>query len=874
MSKPRLHLCALGIALALSVPALGEASSQNPYHRSWSCQAAQGKWVCHEQQDTRYSLYNPHLTHQEHQAALSRALGWVPSNSDSKNSCAVCGGAYHETKFNPATANLALGKAPSHIQFGKSSYQLQGQYKFSDGVFVEQPNRTLYANEASITPNLKTGKLQRIQASGDIQLRQPGKLILAKYLRANINDHHTYAKDVTYLVKVDPHLTRSTLGPEDHNFTGYARGKSDTIEQLSKNLFVLRNASYTTCPPTSSSWELDASKMTLNNTTGRGHAQNVTLKSHGIPFFYFPYFSFPINDKRQSGFLYGTVGQTGNTGVSLQTPYYFNLAPNYDDTFTPAFYTKRGVVFGNEFRYLNSPNWLTQSNQGSVYVNYMPVDNGHDPDNHVYATAKDKAVFSPHWTGGWDVAYVSDKSFMDDFISNASITGANTTLLNQQGHVQYQSDHWYFQALAQQYQVVDKTLTVANRPYKRLPELDLDVSYPKLLSPLSLHTQMQFVDFLKTPDQGITPVEGQRTMIDPDISLPLVASYGYIKPEVRVNNTLYNLQNVRQATPDTSFPDTRVTRTIPIYDIDGALTLERGFTYDDKSYKQTLTPRLFYLYIPYVNQNNIPVFDSSVINFDYNQLFAINRFSGWDRIGDTNQLTTAVNSSIYNDNGRDIMDGGIGEIFYFHNRRVTLCRSAGCINNENPNHNSSHSDIAALFNYHIDLNWVFHTDVAYNPHNANFDIQNYQVQYQPDAHHILNFGYQTNASDYSLLSNEQILDGVKAPRLNQITTSVYWGITPTISLLGYWNYSLNAKRTLDIFGGFEYNTCCWAIRVLVRSYIDNSNPNIPQTLTGRSNTETMLQFVLKGLGSTDTSGIDQMMQQIRGYGSKQAGSIG
>ena len=81
------------------------------------------------------------------------------------------------------------------------------------------------------------------------------------------------------------------------------------------------------------------------------------------------------------------------------------------------------------------------------------------------------------------MAYVSDKSFMDDFIYNTSITGANTTFLNQQG--QYQSDHWYFQALAQQYQIVDKTLTVGNRPYKRLPEVDLDVSYPKLLSPLS-----------------------------------------------------------------------------------------------------------------------------------------------------------------------------------------------------------------------------------------------------------------------------------------------------------------------------------------------------------------------------------------------------
>lgn len=869
--RAKRRLLSILVLLAATSPLYAQ-NAVDSANVNWQCQPNKKKWVCHKTLNYSQSIYNKQLSAQQHRAAVANALGWVADNSDSANNCSVCGGHYVEKKFNPKTRNLPLSKAKSKVTFGQSQYKVQGAYQLSGGVLVIQPNRTIYADQATLKPNLKTGKLQQITAKGHIRVDQPGQVILGQYLHANINNHKASADDVTYLTKITPSLSGQMSGPPDRNFTGYAHGETKTIHQISKDLFVLHDATYATCPPTEKTWALHASTLVLNKESGRGHAYNVVLDAQGVPVFYFPYLSFPINKKRQTGFLYGSIGQSGSTGLSLFVPFYLNLAPNYDDTFTPAFYSKRGVVFNNLFRYLLKPNWFAQRSEGLLDISYMPYDRGQDPNHHFYAHTENQTIINNHWTASADASYVSDKSYMDDFISVDSLMGANTTLLNQQANLSYNSAHWNFNGLIQQYQVVDKTLELTNRPYKRLPELDLNANYPHIVGPFNFSMQSQFVNFAKSDADGEIPVQGQRLLINPQISLPLTASYGFFKPAVTFSNTFYALEN----TAVNNFPDSHVTRTLPIYDIDTGLMFERNFLFGGKDYSQTLEPRLFYLYIPYRNQNNIPVFDTTLTNFDFSQLFVTNRFAGQDRINNANQLSAAVTSSVLNSKGRDILDGGIGEIFYFAHRKVSLCRNnlnPNCIDSENPFHDAAKSDIAGQFNYHINPDWLFHADITFNPNNSQFDNENYQFQYQPDAYHIFNLGYQTNASDYALLSTQQILDGVSAPRLSQLTTSAYWGLTPTISLIGYWDYSINANRTLDIFGGIEYNSCSWAVRFIVRHYMQNSNPNVPIDLNGAMDTVTMVQFELKGLGSTGSSGINQLIQQIPGYGQPIAGSI-
>jgi LPS-assembly protein len=72
----------------------------------------------------------------------------------------------------------------------------------------------------------------------------------------------------------------------------------------------------------------------------------------GVPVLPIPAFSFPLSDKRKSGFLPPTLGLDNLNGVELTVPYYWNIAPNRDATLFPALMTKRGVDLGGEFRYL------------------------------------------------------------------------------------------------------------------------------------------------------------------------------------------------------------------------------------------------------------------------------------------------------------------------------------------------------------------------------------------------------------------------------------------------------------------------------------------------------------------------------------------
>ena len=78
-----------------------------------------------------------------------------------------------------------------------------------------------------------------------------------------------------------------------------------------------------------------------------------TLYFKGLPVLASPILSFPTSDRRKSGFLTPSFGLSSTSGTDIHTPYYFNLAPNYDYTLTPRVMTRRGVLLDNELRYLS-----------------------------------------------------------------------------------------------------------------------------------------------------------------------------------------------------------------------------------------------------------------------------------------------------------------------------------------------------------------------------------------------------------------------------------------------------------------------------------------------------------------------------------------
>ena len=81
-----------------------------------------------------------------------------------------------------------------------------------------------------------------------------------------------------------------------------------------------------------------------------------------------PWFQFPIDNRRRSGLLFPTLGESDRTGVDLRWPVYLNLAPNLDATVTPRVMTRRGVQLGTAFRY------LLEDHQGQGNFEILPTD--------------------------------------------------------------------------------------------------------------------------------------------------------------------------------------------------------------------------------------------------------------------------------------------------------------------------------------------------------------------------------------------------------------------------------------------------------------------------------------------------------------------
>jgi LPS-assembly protein len=262
-------------------------------------------------------------------------------------------------------------------------------------------------------------------------------------------------------------------------------------------------------------------------------------------------------------------------------------------------------------------------------------------------------------------------------------------------------------------------------------------------------------------------------------------------------------------------------------------------------YTQTLEPRIYYLYVPYQNQNTIPVFDGMIQTFTYDQMFRINRFTSVDRIGDANQVSLGVSSRLLDDNGIQKLKGSIGLIRYFQNRLVTLCSTPDCIAVENPNYQQAISPVAGVLQYNLNAAWSITGNAAWNPTIRKTDNSTLTFTYNRDPRHLFSIGYNyvRDGSGYGLAP------GATGAALRQLVGGVSWPILTKVNGLAGWNDTLsngNTNNAQSFFYGLQYETCCWAIRTTIaRTYL---GPNA-NGIGNNYDKQIYVQWILKGFGS-------------------------
>jgi LPS-assembly protein len=799
-----------------------------------------------------------------HKSTLSKQLGWV----EQRNSYNLCNGYFKEAPIiyipNPRITSQSdnYNIHADHVVFPLK----KGPYKFKGNVIVTQINRQLTSDFAYAYLNPNTRKIATIKIMGHVRMRALNKLVLAKQAVFDVkkkiitlyNVHYRITRGNTKIIIVkDPHTGKT----ERRIYQLSAHGSAKQVQHCG-NITTLQDATYSTCRPDCNTWVLKGSKIKLDSAKGRGKAWNARLYVQNIPIFYCPYFSFAIDRKRHTGFLTPSFGVSSHKGFSFATPFYWNMAPNYDATITPNFMQKRGVLWQGVFRYL-----IPHSN-GQVGFGYLPSDRefkkfkianplaqGNDDRKNFFF--KNITNLNKNLSATVDYNYISDDYFIHD-LGDSLVNNSDNQLLRQ-AKINYVNDIWSFLGNLQSYQTlhpVDKS-DVSNQ-YARLPQLVLNANLPSY--PLGLHfgfnSEFTRFTFEQNPYPDTTHILGvsTRSSFRPFVSLPLNWSFAYIIPRTQLQLTSYHLQN-----PQFGF-DKSQNVAIPIFDIKSGMYFDRSIKLFHHPYQQTLEPVIYYLYVPYHNQNDIPYFDTSIQTFDYNFMFLDNRFSGIDRIGDANQTTLGVTSRFIDQNtGDEKASVSVGRIYYFRKRHVTLYYG------NNPTLNADDqryvSPITALGTYSFNRNWSANAKLTWSSATKSFDNRDVGFQYRYDTRHIINV-------DYNYQKQGDQIAGLPANSpendLKQTNIAGYWQINKHWGIMGRWNYNWSHRYNQAFMYGLSYDSCCWAVRfVCARTFVAlGPAPDWRKQFDNAF----YVEVALKGLGTLaniDTT--DFLTQSIAGY---------
>lgn len=611
------------------------------------------------------------------------------------------------------------------------------------------------------------------------------------------------------------------------------RGKAGIIKAFGeKDLTRLEEVDYTTCDEEPAVWRLAAKYLKLNHAEEWGQATHITLRVKDIPVLYWPYLSFPLSDKRKSGFLAPKIGYSSKSGADVSLPYYWNIAPEYDATLIPRFLSKRGVMLGGEFRY------LLRSGGGQLNLEYLPSDSASEDND-------DRSLFALNHQQGFaegrgyvylTYARASDNRYLEDFGTSLSLT--SQIFLEQRADIAYGGSFWNLLGRVQGYQSMDPTLADINKPYDRLPQIVFHAYLPGGFRGLHLQFQAEAVNF----DRDIDAIGG-RIDLKPSVSFPVYTRAAFLVPKLSLRHTQYLLDNTDPGIPDD------ISRTVPIFSLDSGLFMERDFELAGAAYLQTLEPRLFYLYIPDRNQDAIPVFDTNRYDISFFRLFREDRFSGPDRVGDANQVTLALTSRfISQDSGVEHLRASLGQIIYFEDRNVTLRRGG-------PPNTDALSETVAELGARLFSAWSLRGNFTWDPDSSKVQKGTLGVRYWPDPYTVFNAEYRLRQDVPNVLRQREDLE--------QTDVSFRWPLTPKWSLVGRWNYSLDTDRTLETVGGIEYNSCCWGLSAVARRYLSRAADQ-PSEI-GPYDTAFYVQLELKGLAGLGRGTTSFLKRSIPGY---------
>jgi len=723
-----------------------------------------------------------------------------PGSSSQPAAWPLCTNAFSLPTRPPDASPLDVLQArdPEEVRLSADTVDMQegGRSTFTGDVFVERGLKAAGADKA-----IYDEARDILDAEGNVKYWEGGV-----YLDAT-QAHFDFGRDSV-----------EANGAAFMDAASHARGTGSRFKMSGSDLVDIRNGTYTTCDPGRNDWMLDARKVRLHRDKKWGTARDVKVRILEVPVFYTPYLSFPLSGQRKSGLLTPTFKLSGEAGSEVVVPYYFNLAPNRDATLAARYMSLRGLALRGQFRFLE---WW---GEGTLDGEILP----HDPQRGAARSLLKYYQFSQdpderRWRALVQFERVSDRDYFSDLGNSLSVS--STSFLPQYAFFDYFSDNWWTRVRLDSTQTVDPTLPGDRRPYKRLPQLILGRDLPEENLKLNFNYQTEY-DYFDRKDT----IVGHRIDLNPRFSYPIKSSGWFVRPTVALRYTAYALDNNTSTDTQKSFID----RVIPTFKLDTGLFLERDVSLAGSTYRSTIEPRLFYLYVPFEDQSELPLFDTSVFTFDFAQLFRDNRFTGADRIADANQLSLALTSRVLApDTGKELFRASIGQIRHFRDQLVTRAVTI-------PPQRRSSSDLVAEVEARLAGALTVRGGLQWDTAERAIQKRVLALRYKPDHERVVNFTYRF------------IRDVVE-----EVNSSVRWPWNPSLAFVGRFKYSVDQSQVLETFGGLEYESCCWGIRLIGQRFLND-------VLSGYS-TGIFLQIQLKGLAGVGNEADAFLKRTIPGY---------
>jgi len=632
----------------------------------------------------------------------------------------------------------------------------------------------------------------RVKASGNVRLKRFKDRFTGDDANLKLDTGEGYIDNPTY------HL-------EMRN----AQGKADRIDFESDDRSVVHNGTYSTCEAPDQDWYLSSRTINLDSGRDIGTAERAVLYFKGVPLLASPYMSFPLSDQRKTGFLPPTFGTSNRNGIEASTPYYINIAPNRDLTLYPRMISQRGLQLGAHARYLGDGYYGQTRVEGLMNDSQTGQSRG-------ALTMLHSQRLAPSLSFNANVNMASDDQYPNDFPH--SITNSRQRLLARDLSLNYAQPYWNLLARTSSYQVLQDPLAPIAMPYDRLPQISLNAARQEL-GGFDLSLKSDFTRFYHP-----TLVRGDRSVVNPRISYPILAPGYFVTPSLSLHATSYSLTNQAADQPTT------LTRTLPTFSLDSGLVFERDASFLGRPATQTLEPRLFYTYTPYKDQSKFPIFDTALAEFSFAQIFSENRYVGNDRITDSNQLTAAVVSRFIEEDGVERLRVALGQRFYFNQQQV-----AG-----NTSNAENKSDLLAAMSGQVTPTLLLDAGIQYSQSQRKTNASSLGVRWLPGPQQVFNLQYKRDVPT----------------AVDLLNVSTQWPITRRFYGVGRVNYSLEEKKVSESLFGVEYKADCWIFRVVAQR---------TPTATNVATSSLFFQLELNGLSSLGSNPYRALRNNIPGY---------